>query len=627
MKKLPLIRLGNDIDISWDIKVSSPDGDKPYPLEGKNLTLYLVNHGQQTRIEDFTIDGNIILWKYLGKNQDTIGTFSLTLVENAGREDMHTVDSCEAFVLTRSSISTSGTSCGTLDINTVKLCTTVVLGLPGRNGDSAYEIARQNGFEGTEQEWLEELQSPAVEAGTAATEAAKVANTAATNANAATEKATAAADSISPLPFQFAGKVGHRYPIYNRNNYKEKYKKYFIRLTRGEGGETIETPLEPNDKYFPGYNKRYNGGALLASDEKRFICNQTVYRFTGEPHRELINVGIESRPNERLVRRVPSIHAHPGLLYLNRNMIQVGHKDFVPTDEPNIYKIYISKTYVTWKNGEDVLNRAPLMALPYKGLNCEILKTEFTDEKREDAIITIRNTYVGETAYTKLLFFDFARDFYMNDFINSAKTISVSFDRFGNKYFRLSSQFIPQPKLQTCTINLNVVKSHIRITPKEYQEERVLMWYRRNIADTDDGDSPTKSRNKPMYQIQIWDRIGNRQYGRGKKYKPGEPINHQYGEVPKPVWRWRNLHHISFENGPANAKVTPISVKKQHSYIGRVRVRKRNKGLSDWVVFRIVMDRHITDNKYYTIVYIERLDINRHPRLSETALNKRKLES
>lgn len=68
------------------------------------------------------------------------------------------------------------------------------------------------------------------------------------------------------------------------------------------------------------YNETAADGTARASTTSEFRCGQTIYRHTG---RELVNTAIERNPNQRLVHRVPTLYAHPGLAYLDRGFISV----------------------------------------------------------------------------------------------------------------------------------------------------------------------------------------------------------------------------------------------------------------------------------------------------------------
>ncbi len=95
MKK---VRIGNDIIVEWAI-LSAGD---PVNLVGRNIELNLRNIKTVIPITDFIITGNIISFQFAGKDQQELGTYSLTLIENNHNEDMHTVDTCNAFQLVAS---------------------------------------------------------------------------------------------------------------------------------------------------------------------------------------------------------------------------------------------------------------------------------------------------------------------------------------------------------------------------------------------------------------------------------------------------------------------------------------------------------------------------------------------
>ncbi len=67
--------------------------------------------------------------------------------------------------------------------------------IQGPQGKSAYEVAVDNGFQGTEKEWLDSLKAPATEAAEAANEAASSANSAASRAESAVQAANEALQS------------------------------------------------------------------------------------------------------------------------------------------------------------------------------------------------------------------------------------------------------------------------------------------------------------------------------------------------------------------------------------------------------------------------------------------------
>ncbi len=77
-------------------------------------------------------------------------------------------------------------------------------------------------------------------------------------------------------------------------------------------------PIPPEDGT---YNTLTDEGEIKAATNRLFECGHVLYRFTG---REIVNVAIERNPNQRLVRRMPTIWAHPGLVYLDQGLISLG---------------------------------------------------------------------------------------------------------------------------------------------------------------------------------------------------------------------------------------------------------------------------------------------------------------
>lgn len=202
------IRIGNDIPIRWTILRSG----QPEDFSGKTLKVLMRSVKETVEVTDFEIDGNVISWTYFGKDQKSGGTYSFTLIENEGKPEMFTTDACNALLLVNCScqqdVCDGDSSIDmTSDAESPEVGCRSSIEIPA-NGKSAYEIAVENGFEGTEEEWLaslqgppgepftyddftpeqiEELQKPAIDAAKTANEAAQNANNAATLAAQAKE--------------------------------------------------------------------------------------------------------------------------------------------------------------------------------------------------------------------------------------------------------------------------------------------------------------------------------------------------------------------------------------------------------------------------------------------------------
>lgn len=155
------IRIGNDIVVRWYI---FKDG-QPAELSSiaKRISVILSCRGEERRINDYVIDGNCIVFTYYGRDQKRPGTYRLTFVANEGLENMHTVDSCDAFILVDSSQKVGG-QCGCDNLNVDSVNLTSRLWAPS-DGLSAYDIALKNGFVGSIEDWLESLRGPEGPAG------------------------------------------------------------------------------------------------------------------------------------------------------------------------------------------------------------------------------------------------------------------------------------------------------------------------------------------------------------------------------------------------------------------------------------------------------------------------------
>lgn len=152
------IRIGNDINIEWSIL---RNGD-PETLEGKDLRVVMTNGYRKMEVKDLHFRDNVIRFTYLGKDQDYNGVYTLTLIENKGKEGMYTVDACDAFRLIPRSCSVGGdTGCGSVKVTTVRLTGDISVPAVG-TGD--YERMtnkpRINGVELVGDKSLEELGIP-----------------------------------------------------------------------------------------------------------------------------------------------------------------------------------------------------------------------------------------------------------------------------------------------------------------------------------------------------------------------------------------------------------------------------------------------------------------------------------
>ena len=142
------IRIGNDINIEWTI---FRDG-KPESLEGKSLSILMTSGYRKISVEDFHTRDNVIAFTFPGKDQEYNGIYTLTLIENLGKEQMYTVDACEAFRLVPRSCAVGGNAgCGNIKVNTVRLTGDIKVPVAGSgSGTSDYnELSNKPSINGT----------------------------------------------------------------------------------------------------------------------------------------------------------------------------------------------------------------------------------------------------------------------------------------------------------------------------------------------------------------------------------------------------------------------------------------------------------------------------------------------
>ena len=109
------IRLGNDIEMRWSIFTRNGDNKVPYNLEGRALTLSVVNRTGESEIEFFA-EGNIVTGVFRGRDQKILGKHGVILRENNGKDGMRTIDACDAFELVACSCEEALGSPGTIQL-------------------------------------------------------------------------------------------------------------------------------------------------------------------------------------------------------------------------------------------------------------------------------------------------------------------------------------------------------------------------------------------------------------------------------------------------------------------------------------------------------------------------------
>lgn len=133
------IRRGNDIDIQWSIYADIEGEIAPYDLAGKKLTIYMKNQFGSITVDKFSVEGNTVRWTFFGKDQKQSGLYSIELIENDGKEGMHTVDKRDAFQLVHHSCETGGSK--EEDLETVSIQFASNVGIVGTSVGSGLQYA------------------------------------------------------------------------------------------------------------------------------------------------------------------------------------------------------------------------------------------------------------------------------------------------------------------------------------------------------------------------------------------------------------------------------------------------------------------------------------------------------
>lgn len=146
------IRLGNDIVVRWSILRNGIADD--LSAIGKPITVIVSGLGEEKRIENYAIEGNVISFKLYGRDLQTPGIYRLTYIENEGLPEMYSVDCNRAFRISGAGQATGGEDTGNITTETIELSSEVTA---PADGLSAYEVAVANGYVGSVEDWLQSL--------------------------------------------------------------------------------------------------------------------------------------------------------------------------------------------------------------------------------------------------------------------------------------------------------------------------------------------------------------------------------------------------------------------------------------------------------------------------------------
>ena len=128
---IPKKRIGNDLRFVWSIL---NDG-QPYFLEDKNLTLLVRDTIGPVTVSDVVYSENTVAFTFYGTQMRTIDIVGcIELVPHSYMEE-------------------PGDNGSHITMETINLESSVIIGIPGPPGKSAYESAREGGYTGTLQEF------------------------------------------------------------------------------------------------------------------------------------------------------------------------------------------------------------------------------------------------------------------------------------------------------------------------------------------------------------------------------------------------------------------------------------------------------------------------------------------
>lgn len=314
----------------------------------------------------------------------------------------------------------------------------------------------------------------------------------------------------------------------------------FVRVDT-DGNVAVVDPADgPYNVYtkYPGWGVETPSGRVIANSGRRYICGQTVYRFTGI---ELVNTAIEQNPNRQLVCRIPGPHAHPGIAYLDR-----GYINLLPASRPG--GISVRGMYFQQADGKLV----QLIMLPAHSSQNMSVRKGLLDRN-------LSVFYKGEGGvmrpFAALMMYDKStqkNSASAHDAFNRDSFIGVRYDSAGRKiFYRFKADFPRQSR----KLNFSVVQGGLRVA--KYGTDSMRIYPFRGFPRYQDF---TRYKNA-YFKMEIWDR--NR-HGFGGRCVNGE--GKRRAKEYRYEWRWRRK--ISNED-------PIIHVRRNHCLI-RIKVRVGN---------------------------------------------------
>ena len=156
---MTIVRIGNNIHVLW--KIYNNNGSK-YALSGKVRKIFLRSAGLEKEIETYGIQyRNELTFMVAAHDLTRYGTYKLVLKvrESESQTEDATYDLTQVFqIVSKSYPNACEAIDGEVDVVFSSVLNDVVV--ERIEGLSAYEIAVNEGFVGTEQDWLDSLVGP-----------------------------------------------------------------------------------------------------------------------------------------------------------------------------------------------------------------------------------------------------------------------------------------------------------------------------------------------------------------------------------------------------------------------------------------------------------------------------------
>lgn len=267
-------RIGTTLTVVWEVLTS---GDA-VSLEGRDIRVFAIDpHKKRTEMTDLQIGGSamdVVTCVFEGKEQEHPGIYQLECIENYNKPNQAVLDDDVIMLVPRSKQRTGG-SIG-LATPTIQLTTgTLWVGVKGKDGKSAYELAVANGYEGTVTEWLASLhgRDADIAAATAATNAANAAAAAANDAAEDAEDATTAANTAASAANTAASSANAGEVVRQQNETQRNTNETNRQNSESQRQQTFQTNEAARQTAYQNAEANRNGAYQEAEEDRDGIFN------------------------------------------------------------------------------------------------------------------------------------------------------------------------------------------------------------------------------------------------------------------------------------------------------------------------------------------------------------------